>query len=188
MLRQALLEAEQLDHAYVGTEHVLLGLTNEAEGVAARVLRNLDLEPDALRRKIVERLPDGEDGFDPLDEARIEEEGRSLMLFRGRVGGIRAEVPSPGEGSPGRCVPVVVGLGYAHLVAREGSDGFETLNHAWLSDLVERALEARDTSLSEAVVGLPGDPVLEEVPSIREVTVTREGPAPGGVVSAIFRR
>jgi ATP-dependent Clp protease ATP-binding subunit ClpA/dihydroneopterin aldolase len=190
MLQQALLEAEQLDHDDVGTEHVLLGLTNETEGVAARVLRNLDVDPDALRREIVKGLPDGEGGFDPLDEARIEEEGRSLMLFRGRVGGIRAEVLSPDEGSPGRRVPVTVGLDYAYHVAREGSDGFETLNHAWLSDLVERSLEARDISLLEAVVGLTGDLVLEEVPSIREVTVTatRETPAPGVTVSATFRR
>ena len=190
MLQQALLEAEQLDHDYVGTEHVLLGLTNETEGVAARVLRNLGVDPDALRREIVERLPDGEEGFDPLDEARIEEEGRSLMLFRGRVGGIRAEVLSPDEESPGRRVPVTVGLDYAYHVAREGSDGFETLKHAWLSDLVERSLEARDISLLEAVVGLTGDLVLEEVPSIREVTVTatREAPAPGVTVSATFRR
>jgi len=190
MLQQALLEAKQLDHDYVGTEHVLLGLTNETEGVAARVLRNLDVDPDALRREIVKRLPDGEEGFDPLDEARIEEEGRSLMLFRGRVDGIRAEVLSPGEESPGRRVPVVVGLDYAYHVAREGSDGFETLNHAWLSDLVGRLLETRDISLLEAVVGLTGDLVLGEVPSIREVTVTatREAPAPGVTVSATFRR
>jgi hypothetical protein len=70
----------------------------------------------------------------------------------------------------------------------EPANGFETLNHAWLSNLVERALEARDTSLPEAVVGLSGDPVREGVPSIREVTVTREDPAPGVAVSATFRR
>jgi dihydroneopterin aldolase len=190
VLGLSLREAQGLRHDHIGTEHVLLGLTNETEGVAARVLRNLDVDPDALRREIVERLPDGEDGFDPLDEARIEEEERGRMLFRGRVDGIRAEILSSAEGSPGKSVSVVVGLDYAYHVAREGSDGFETLNHAWLSYLVERSLEARDTSLLEAVVGLTGDLVLEEVPSIREVTVTasREDPAPGVAVSATFRR
>ena len=34
-------EAEQLDHSYVGTEHILLGLLREGEGVAARVLTSL---------------------------------------------------------------------------------------------------------------------------------------------------
>ena len=87
-------------------------------------------------------------------------------------------------------MPVIVGPDYAYHVAREGSDGFETLNHAWLSDLVERFLGARDISLLEAVVGLTADLVLEEVPSIREVTVmaTRETPAPGVTVSATLRR
>ncbi len=190
VLQHALLESEQIDHDYVGTEHVLLGLTNETEGVAARVLRNLDVDPDALRCEVIKRLPDREEGFDPLDEARIEEEAQSRMLFRGRVDGIRAEVLSPDKGGAGRSVPVVVGSDYAYHVAREGSDGFETLNHAGLSDLVERCLGARDTTLLEAVVGLTGDLVLEEVLSIREVTVTatREDLAAGVVVSATFRR
>ena len=187
VLQQALLASEQLDHDHVGTEHILLGLTNETEGVAARVLRSLDVDPDEIRRETIKRLPDGEDGFDPLDEG---EEGRSRMLFRGRIDGIRAEVLSPDEGTPGSRVPVVVGLDYSYDVTREGSDGFETLNHAGLSDLVERFLEAKDTSLLEVVVGLTGDLLLEEVPSIQEakVTVTREDPAPGVTVSATFRR
>jgi ATP-dependent Clp protease ATP-binding subunit ClpC len=41
VLELALEEARQLGHNYIGTEHLLLGLLREGEGVAARVLENL---------------------------------------------------------------------------------------------------------------------------------------------------
>lgn len=191
VLESSLKETFGLGHNYIGTEHLLLGLAREGEGVAARVLRNLNVNPEALRREVMRRLASETPGFVPPGGARIEEEAHSRrMLFRGRVGGIRAEVLSPDEGNLGRRVPVVVGLDYSYDVTREGSDGFEALNHAGLSDLVERFLGDRGTSLLEAVVGQTGDLLLEEVPSIQEVTVsvTRDDPAPGVTVSATFRR
>ena len=45
VLELALREALQLGHNYIGTEHILLGLVRESEGVAARVLSNLDVGP-----------------------------------------------------------------------------------------------------------------------------------------------
>lgn len=45
-------EAARLHHDYVGTEHILLGLTREGEGVAATVLQNLKVDTDALERAI----------------------------------------------------------------------------------------------------------------------------------------
>jgi DNA-binding transcriptional regulator YhcF (GntR family) len=45
-------EAVRLNHEYVGTEHVLLGLIREGEGVAATVLRNFNVDLKAIRRKI----------------------------------------------------------------------------------------------------------------------------------------
>jgi hypothetical protein len=48
-------EAMRFQHEYIGTEHILLGLTAEESSVAAVVLANLGLEPDAIRRE-VERL------------------------------------------------------------------------------------------------------------------------------------
>ena len=41
VLELAFDEARQLGHTYIGTEHILLGLIREGEGVAAQVLRNL---------------------------------------------------------------------------------------------------------------------------------------------------
>jgi ATP-dependent Clp protease ATP-binding subunit ClpC len=45
-------EARALNHSYVGTEHILLGLLREGEGVAARVLRSLDVDIERCRNEI----------------------------------------------------------------------------------------------------------------------------------------
>ena len=45
-------EAARLHHEYVGTEHILLGLVREGEGVAAAVLRNLHIDPDEIRESV----------------------------------------------------------------------------------------------------------------------------------------
>jgi ATP-dependent Clp protease ATP-binding subunit ClpC len=59
VLELALREALQLGHNYIGTEHILLGLARESEDVAARVLSNLDVDPDKVRREVVRRLGGG---------------------------------------------------------------------------------------------------------------------------------
>jgi len=45
-------EAQRFNHEYIGTEHLLLGLVAEGSGVAVHVLRNLDLDPDRIRREV----------------------------------------------------------------------------------------------------------------------------------------
>ena len=49
-------EAKALHHTYVGTEHILLGLLLEGDGVAARVLRNRGVELDKTREQILQEL------------------------------------------------------------------------------------------------------------------------------------
>jgi ATP-dependent Clp protease ATP-binding subunit ClpC len=49
-------EAKQLNHSYVGTEHLLLGLLREDEGVAARVLKSLDVDIERVRQEILKEL------------------------------------------------------------------------------------------------------------------------------------
>ncbi len=49
-------EAKGLNHSYVGTEHILLGLLREGEGVAARVLKSLDIDVDRCRNEILSEL------------------------------------------------------------------------------------------------------------------------------------
>jgi ATP-dependent Clp protease ATP-binding subunit ClpC len=58
-------EARALNHAYVGTEHILLGLLREGEGVAARVLKNLNVDLEKTRIEIMKELdPNFEPGME----------------------------------------------------------------------------------------------------------------------------
>src|SRR5258707_5495525 len=56
VLALAAKEAKALNHSYVGTEHILLGLLREGEGVAARVLKNLDVDIEQTRQEILKEL------------------------------------------------------------------------------------------------------------------------------------
>jgi hypothetical protein len=49
-------EARLLDHNFIGTEHILMGLIHEQEGVAARALASLDIHLDAVRAKVDEMV------------------------------------------------------------------------------------------------------------------------------------
>src|SRR3954469_19108524 len=57
----AIEEARNLNHNYVGTEHLLLGLLREQEGVAAQVLMNLNLKLDEVREEVLNLLGHGMD-------------------------------------------------------------------------------------------------------------------------------
>src|SRR6266699_2673441 len=66
-------EAKALNHPYVGTEHILLGLLREGEGVAARVLKSLDVDPARTRNEILKEL---DPNFRPPEsEAQSGQEG-----------------------------------------------------------------------------------------------------------------
>ena len=56
VLELALREALSLGHNYIGTEHILLGLVREDEGVAARILLDLDAEPEKIRNEVMRTL------------------------------------------------------------------------------------------------------------------------------------
>ena len=66
-------EAQALHHSYVGTEHLLLGLLREGEGVAARVLKSLEVDPARTRNEILKEL---DPNFTPPEsEAESPQEG-----------------------------------------------------------------------------------------------------------------
>jgi len=56
VLALAAKEAKALHHTYVGTEHILLGLLREGDGVAARVLSNLNVDIEVTRKHILQEL------------------------------------------------------------------------------------------------------------------------------------
>jgi predicted ArsR family transcriptional regulator len=55
-LKNALLEAKELQHEYMGTEHILLGLIREDEGVAAQIMLNLGLTLSQVREEVMRIL------------------------------------------------------------------------------------------------------------------------------------
>jgi ATP-dependent Clp protease ATP-binding subunit ClpC len=61
VIEYAIEEARNLNHNYVGTEHLLLGLLREQEGVAAQVLMNLNLKLEEVREEVLNLLGHGMD-------------------------------------------------------------------------------------------------------------------------------
>ena len=53
-------EAKMLNHNYIGTEHILLGLIHEGEGVAAKALESLDISLEAVREQVQEIIGQGQ--------------------------------------------------------------------------------------------------------------------------------
>jgi ATP-dependent Clp protease ATP-binding subunit ClpC len=56
VLELSLSEAKLLGHSYIGTEHILLGLLREGEGVAAQVLAALGADLDGVRERVIQLL------------------------------------------------------------------------------------------------------------------------------------
>src|SRR6266513_2961377 len=54
-------EARTLKHNYIGTEHILLGLLREEEGLAARVLESLDITVERVRAQVVRIVGSGDE-------------------------------------------------------------------------------------------------------------------------------
>ena len=87
VLELSLREALQLGHNYIGTEHILLGLIREGEGVAAQVLQKLGADLNRVRQTVIQLLsgytggkgegPPGEQGG-PQGSMVLDQFGRNL--------------------------------------------------------------------------------------------------------------
>ena len=87
-------EAKSLNHSYVGTEHILLGLLREGEGVAARVLKNLEVDIERTRNEILKEL---DPNFTP-QEAEAEQTGVETAA----AGGAKKDSKTPALRAFGR--------------------------------------------------------------------------------------
>ena len=77
VLQLAATEARSLNHTYVGTEHILLGLLREGEGVAAQVLRTLNIDFDTARVEVMKELdPNYEPGDDEAPEPKTKQQAQ----------------------------------------------------------------------------------------------------------------
>src|SRR5499427_8130476 len=106
VLALAAKEARALNHTYVGTEHILLGLLREGDGVAARVLKNLDVDIEQTRQEILKELDpnlasaeesgSGESSEKPAPEKKGEIKTPALKAF----GRDLTEIARKGEMDP----------------------------------------------------------------------------------------
>jgi len=90
-------EAKALHHSYVGTEHILLGLLREGDGVAARVLKSLEIDLERTRNEVLKELDPNFEGSDEEDfgPEEMEEVGSGS-------GGSKKEVKTPALKAFGR--------------------------------------------------------------------------------------
>ncbi len=72
-------EAQKLGHNYMGTEHMLLGLAAEGEGIAARALSNFDFDLDKAREAIVQILKRGQERSPVMSKIKA-------AVFQGETG------------------------------------------------------------------------------------------------------
>ncbi len=84
-------EARALNHSYVGTEHILLGLLREGDGVAARVLKNLEVDIERTRNEILKELdpnfqppPEGEPAGQPAEPGEKKDSKTPALKAFGR--------------------------------------------------------------------------------------------------------
>ena len=105
-------EAKALHHTYVGTEHILLGLLREGEGVAARVLKNLDIDIDQCRQEILHELDPNFEGDDGVAAGMEEEES----------GGNKKQVKTPALKAFGRDLTEIARKGDMDPVIGRGDE------------------------------------------------------------------
>jgi len=132
-------EAKALNHSYVGTEHLLLGLLREGEGVAARVLKSLDVDIERCRQEILAEL-------DP-NFTSTEPEG----LGGGAAGETQSGMPDPGS------------------LASSGNMEAPTSDAAGKKDVKTPALKAFGRDLTELARNGELDPVIGRHNEIRRV-------------------
>src|ERR1700759_5081023 len=109
VLALAAKEAKALNHTYVGTEHILLGLLREGDGVAARVLKNLDVDIEQTRQEILKELdphfassdePQGSGASEGTPEKTPEKKGEVKTPALKAFGRDLTEIARKGEMDP----------------------------------------------------------------------------------------
>lgn len=87
VLELAMTEARDLNHSYVGTEHLLLGLLREEKGIAAQILVDAGITVDAARERVLEIL-----GGPPQPRPRV---ARAASIAAMKLWGDKQRAPTP---------------------------------------------------------------------------------------------
>jgi ATP-dependent Clp protease ATP-binding subunit ClpA len=162
-------EAVRLDHNRIGTEHILLGLIREGDGIAAKALANLGVELDRARQAVEGILPRGEGA--PIGEIRLTPRTKRVLELAVRnarelkhrfVGTehILLGLMEEGEDGKGVATGALTSLGVSvadvtnevHLLlAREGIPGDRTASNVVMCRMDDRSLAAIDTLIESGI-------------------------------------
>jgi ATP-dependent Clp protease ATP-binding subunit ClpC len=171
VLKLSLREALQLGHSYIGTEHILLGLMREGEGVAAQVLLRLGADADGTRHQVIELLR-GSQSQDDSAAARARRrlggvprrERRLLPELAGRFDSLEARLSAlerrVGTGPDLRDLDEDLGQVRREKEAAIDVQDFETA--AVLRDKEARLLDEKDSRQQEWAA------VHQDLPSLSE--------------------
>src|ERR671914_2755024 len=100
VIEYAIEEARNLNHNYVGTEHLLLGLLREHDGVAAQVLMNLNLKLEEVREEVLNLLGAGVETEEPTQESKQGSKGKSKTPALDSFGRDLTELAREGQLDP----------------------------------------------------------------------------------------
>jgi len=73
VIELAVEEARRMNHHYIGTEHLMLGLVRQGDGVAMDILRQLGVTPEQIRRELTKELQDGAQSYTASRESRAQQ-------------------------------------------------------------------------------------------------------------------
>jgi len=110
-------EARRLNHPYIGTEHLLLGLLREGRGIAAAALADLGISLDAVRRQVAEAIGHGAESpgshlpFTPPAKKAIEQSFEEALRLQHDHLGTEHILLGLLQDSGDTAVQVLVGLG-----------------------------------------------------------------------------
>ena len=116
VLELALREALSLGHNYIGTEHILLGLVRENEGVAARILLDFDADAEKIRNEIIRMLSGPGRRQGGAAAGASGEKGKSSKLLD-QFGRNLTKLAQRGQARPGRRTPDRDRAGHADPLA-----------------------------------------------------------------------
>lgn len=193
VIERALRESLNLGHTYIGTEHLLLGLVRERDGVAARVLSNLDVDRDRVRREVIRRLEErGEEpGDEPGSEAltRLTEQtgmesgadlGYQELTIDAKVSGLEVEAHYGGVEQPRK---LLVDLEYDYGEISLSGQGAQPSPEVLAAGVAEHLAERQLSSLADGV-SQTGSYVMERVSVGRKLVVTLTVPHAGASLPA----
>lgn len=178
VLELGLRESLQLGHNHIGTEHLLLGLVEEREGVATRILSNLGVGADEVREQVILLL-----AGEASRSASLAGEGRDVgpagsaerrLLFRGEVRAFEVEIRYGTLGEtvvPQTPQRVSVELEYSYTVQNNGDVLLGTVDPSDVRERVVQTLRGEEFVLLEAGLVRAGEDVLDGFPQIGEVSV-----------------